>query len=311
MDRKMNTGLGITAIFFWSSTVAFARSLSEQIGPFTTASLIYLTGGIVGSVALLVVPRLRRNLRNLRWRYLLVCGSLFVIYMVALYVGLGTALNRSQAIEVGLLNYLWPMLTLLFSIPILKMRANLYLAPGVVTAMIGIFLVTNQNQAITWESFQRNLSVNWLPYMLGILAAVSWGLYSVLSKKLGEGAGSGAVPFFMLATGLLLGLLRFLFPERSVFTDHTLVELLFMSIFPNVAYILWEMAMRKGNIVMVASFSYFTPFLSTMISVLYLGVPASLELWLGCGLIFSGAVLCNFAIKQPLSGAEIKSLQEA
>jgi len=57
------------------------------------------------------------------------------------------------------------------------------------------------------------------------------------------------------------------------------------------AYILWDLAMRKGDIVFVAACSYFTPFFSTLLSCIYLQVSAGLTLWLGCGLIVAGSLL--------------------
>ena len=38
----MYTLLGILAILFWSTTIAFSRTLSEQLGPLTAGASIYL-----------------------------------------------------------------------------------------------------------------------------------------------------------------------------------------------------------------------------------------------------------------------------
>jgi drug/metabolite transporter (DMT)-like permease len=67
-----------------------------------------------------------------------------------------------------------------------------------------------------------------------------------------------------------------------------------MVLFPTLlAYIFWDRAMRKGHIVFVASFSYVTPLLSTIISCLYLEVDMGYWLWAGCGLVIAGAALCS------------------
>jgi len=49
--------------------------------------------------------------------------------------------------------------------------------------------------------------------------------------------------------------------------------------------------MRKGNQMLVAACSYLTPFLSTVVSTLYLHVAPAVRLWLGCALIIAGSVL--------------------
>jgi len=54
--------------------------------------------------------------------------------------------------------------------------------------------------------------------------------------------------------------------------------------------------MRKGKIILVASFSYFTPLLSIIISSLYLQVVIKPSLWIACGLVILGAVICKFSI---------------
>ena len=41
----LNTGGGLGAILLWSATFAFARSLSEQVGPLTGGAVAYLIGG--------------------------------------------------------------------------------------------------------------------------------------------------------------------------------------------------------------------------------------------------------------------------
>jgi len=97
--------------------------------------------------------------------------------------------------------------------------------------------------------------------------------------------------------GLVLIVIRFIFPEESSWTPRVVMELLYMSIFPTfLAYSFWDTAMRKGNIILVASLSYFTPLLSIIISSLYLQIVIKPSLWIACGLVIAGAVICKFSI---------------
>jgi drug/metabolite transporter (DMT)-like permease len=296
-DKTLSTALGFAAILLWSTTVAFGRSLSEQLGTLTAASLIYLLGGLTSSGYQAVGGKLAA-LRSLDRRYLWGCGSLFVLYMASLYLALGLARTRSQVLEVGLMNYLWPMGTVLLSVPILKLKASAALVPGALVATAGVFLATTQNQALSWPSFQANLAQNGLPYVLGATAALSWALYSTLSRRWAGDAAGGAVSLFMLATGLVLGLARLLVPETTHWTARALSELLYMVVGSNLAYVFWERAMRRGDIVLVASGSYLTPLLSTIVSILYLGTAAGIRLWAGCALVIAGAVTCRLAVRE-------------
>ena len=88
-----------------------------------------------------------------------------------------------------------------------------------------------------------------------------------------------------------------MFPEESYWSPHVIGELLYMSIFPTfLAYLFWDRAMRKGKIILVVSLSYFTPLLSIIISSLYLRVAVKANLWIACGLVIAGAVVCKFSI---------------
>jgi drug/metabolite transporter (DMT)-like permease len=291
--------LGIASIVLWSTTVALGRSLGEQLGSLTSASAIYLLGGMLGCAHLTLSPGGMATARSLGVRYLLGCGGLFALYMVCLYGGLGSADTRHQAMQVGLLNYLWPMFTLLFSVPVLGMRATVLLVPGALIGTAGVFLATIPNTALDAQPIQENAPLDGLPYLLGIAAAVSWALYSTLSRKwAGQGQG-GAVPLFMLGTGILLAAARLVWTERPAWSGRAVRELLFLAISTNLAYVFWEQAMRKGDLVLVAACSYLTPLLSTLISSLYLGVMPGTRLWIGCVLVILGATTCRLALREP------------
>ncbi|MCK4241659.1 MAG: aromatic amino acid DMT transporter YddG, partial [Candidatus Atribacteria bacterium] len=287
----------ILAILFWGTTIAFSRSLTEQLGPLTAASLIYLLSGIWGCIYLISKPGGVKKTFQLPTLYLIGCGALFVIYTVSLYLAVGFAFSREQVIEVSIINYLWPGLTLVFSLPILHKKAKITLIPGVVLAFSGFYLATVQSGMFSWEVFKGNFQVNYFPYLLAFVAAVSWGLYSNLVRRWAGHTEGGAVPLFLLITGLILTTIRFMFPEESSWTARVVAELLYMSIFPTfLAYFFWDRAMRKGKIILVASLSYFTPLLSIVISSLYLQVVIKPSLWIACGLVIAGAVICKFSI---------------
>lgn len=296
-QENFSTILGILAIIFWGTTIAFSRSLTEQLGPLTAASRIYLLSGIWGCIYLLLKPGEFKKAFQLPIPYLIVCGALFVFYTVCLYLAVGLALNREQVIEVSIINYLWPGLTLIFSLPILHKKWKISLVPGIFLAFSGFYLATVQSGMFSWEIFTENFTENYFPYLLALLAAFSWGLYSNLVRYWAGNVNGGAVPLFLLSTGLVLTGISFVFPEKSCWTARAVIELMYMSIFPTfLAYFFWDMAMRKGNIILIASLSYFVPLLSIIISSLYLQININPSMWIACGLVISGAIICKFSI---------------
>jgi drug/metabolite transporter (DMT)-like permease len=289
LDR--HTLLGIAAIVLWSVTVALARSISERLGPLAAGAAVYLLAAGFLGVHLLVTERSFRALARLPRRYVFGCGTLFVLYTVALFLALGLAADRHQTIEVGLLNYLWPALTILFALGILGQRAGIGLIPGTLLALGGVFLVLTQGAAVTWTSFAMNVQRNPVAYGLGVFAAVAWALYSNLTRRWGGADGRGAVPLFVLATGVAFWLGHVFQEEARTWGMRVAAEVALLALATGLAYVFWDLAMRAGDVVLVASCSYFTPFLSTVVSCLYLRVRPGLGLWVGCLLIIAGSFL--------------------
>ena len=136
-----------------------------------------------------------------------------------------------------------------------------------------------------------------LPYVLALAAAVCWGLYSNFSRRWASGHDGVGVPLFLLASGLLLGLLRLGQAETSIWSSGTVLELLYMAVFPGMlAYAMWDNAVRRGRIIFVAVLSYLTPLLSTIFSSIVLSVRPGAALWLGSLFVIAGAVICKYAI---------------
>ena len=296
---RRSTLLGLASILLWSTTIAFSRSLAEQLGTLTSAAMIYLLAGAVGLAVTVYRKGSLAGVRALPRIYLLGCGALFVAYIAALYLAVGLAAGRVQVLVVGLINYLWPGLSLVFSIPILGKRARPLLPVGILLALAGVWLASTTGSDLTLTGLVQEQGA-WLPYALALTAAVCWGLYSTLSRRWAGDNDGGAVPLFLLASGLLLGLLRLFSHETSTWAPRAGLELVYMAVFPGMlAYVLWDVAVRKGEIILVASLSYMTPLLSTLFSTLVLNVQPGAALWLGAGLVIAGAVICKYSVADP------------
>jgi drug/metabolite transporter (DMT)-like permease len=287
----LSTGGGLGAILLWSATFAFARSLSEKVGPITAGSAVYLIGGCFCLARLAWSRKRITELLKLSRLYLFGCGTLFIFYTSAIYLAVGLAKDREQLLEIALVNYLWPALTVLFSLPLLKKRASLWLVPGTALALTGVFLVMTQGAHVPWMSFAEHLQSNPVAYALALAAAISWALYSNLTRRWSGPEGGGAVELFLLATGLVLLALRLLTTEPTGWSLRAVGEASALAAVTTLAYFLWDVSMRNGNLLLVVACSYFTPLLSTVVSCFYLGVSPSPKLWIGCLLMVSGSLI--------------------
>jgi drug/metabolite transporter (DMT)-like permease len=290
------TLLGVTAIAFWSTIIAVSRSMTEHLGTLTSGAALYLLAGALGSLPLLATQRRRDQLRRLPRPYVLYCGGLFVGYGVLLYAALGLSATRQQVLEVTVINYLWPGLTLAFSVPLLKNKARVpFLLVGVLLCMVGVALAAGITRPAGGGAAPP--LAHYLPHLLAVGAALSWPLYSNLSRLwAGEAEGNG-VPLFLFATGILLLAMRCFHPEQTHWTAASAAEIGYAAVFPMLlGYVCWDVAMRKGNLPVVAALSYLTPVLSLTFSSLYLRVPLTTTHWTACLLVVVGAVACKLGI---------------
>jgi drug/metabolite transporter (DMT)-like permease len=298
-----NTFAGLGAILLWSVTIALTRSLSEQVGPLWAGCAVYLAAGaFLAALHLVRGPSLRHSL-TLPRLFLFGCGGLFLAYGLLLFLALASADDRAQAIEVGLLNYLWPAFTLALSIPILGNRMQIGFLPGTAVALAGVWLVLTHDAPASWRAFAGVLSGNPLPFGLGLLAAVTWALYSTLSRRWGTPESGGAVQLFLLATGLAFGVLGLFRGGPCSWSGRAVAEVAALAVATSLAYFLWDVAMRRGDLVLVTAWSYLTPLLSTAVSCALLGVVPGLSLWLGCVAIVAGSFLSWRSVTVPGSAA--------
>jgi drug/metabolite transporter (DMT)-like permease len=294
-----STAGGLAAIVLWSTTVAVARGLSEQLGPLTAGACVYGIGGLF-----CLVPLARR--RTVGWglvkrapRYVFGCGALFVLYTVLLYLAIGSAADRRQVLEIGLVNYLWPTATILLSLVFLDKRAGLLLVPGTALALAGEFLVITQGTAVSWHSHWGHLQANPGPYALAFIGAVAWALYSTLARRWSEPGTGGAVSLFIPAAGLGLLMLSLLSRESPVWSVRVVGQAVVLAVITVLAYVLWDVAMRRGDLLLVVACSYLTPLLSTFVSCVYLRVEPGWRLWIGCLVLVTGSLLTWLSVSDP------------
>ncbi len=297
-DRLCTVG-GMGAILLWSTTFAIARSLSEQVGPLSAGAAVYLVGGCAYLVRQRWSGKAASGSPAHSRLYIFGCGSLFIFYTAAIYLAVGLAADRGQLLEIAMVNYLWPTLTILLSLPLLGKRGSIWLVPGSVLALFGVFLVMTQGATVSWTSLVDHLRLNPASYLLALAAAISWALYSNLSRRWSTPGSAGAVEIFLIAAGLVLLGMRLLVNEPTGWGMQSVGEVLGLATATALSYVLWDVAMRRGNLLVVVAASYFTPLLSTGLSCAYLNVAPGPRLWLGCLLLVSGCFLTWLSVSDP------------
>ena len=277
---------GIGALILWSTMVGLIRSVTDAFGVAAGTALIYSVGA-----ALLFIRNGMPEVRKMPRIYLFGVGSLFVLYEIALSQGVGMAENARQTLEVGMLNYLWPCLTVVFSIWINKMKLRWLVWPGTALAAAGLYWCFAANSGLDFSGLSHNVRASPLPYVFGMTAAVTWALYCNFSVRYSR--GHNAVPVFFAGVALVLWMAFFLRGEELRFPGFgPLCQLLVIGVIVGFSYSLWEHALHNGNFIILAVCSYFTPAASMLFAALWLNAVPPLGYWGGVGMVIAGSLLC-------------------
>ncbi|CAI0880438.1 MAG: aromatic amino acid DMT transporter YddG [Serratia grimesii] len=280
------TLLGLLAILLWSSVVGLIRSVSEGLGPIGGAAMIYS----VSAIFLLLVLRLP-NLHHFPRAYLILGSVLFVSYEICLSLSLGYANTRLQAIEVGMINYLWPCFTVLMALVFNGQKAKWWLVPGLLLSLFGIGWIMSGEGGWSPTQMLDNVRSNPLSYSLAFGGAVIWALYCNLTKKIAQ--GQNGVVLFITLTAIALWL-KYAFSTESgmQFTLPVTLTLLCAGIAMGAGYAAWNVGILHGNMTLLATVSYFTPVLSAVFAALVLDTALTANFWQGVVMVTLGSLVC-------------------
>lgn len=285
------TLLGLLAILLWSSVVGLIRSVSEGLGPIGGAAMIYS----VSALFLLLVLRLP-NLRHFPRPYLILGSLLFVSYEICLSLSLGYANTRLQAIEVGMINYLWPCFTVLMALVCNGQKAKWWLLPGLLLSLFGIGWIMSGEGGWAPVQMLENVRSNPLSYLLAFSGAVIWALYCNLTKKIAQ--GSNGVVLFITLTAVALWLKYAFSVESSMqFTLPVTLTLLCAGMAMGAGYAAWNVGILHGNMTLLATVSYFTPVLSAVFAALVLDTSLTVSFWQGVVMVTLGSLICWWATR--------------
>lgn len=292
MDRKRATLTGLAAILLWSTMVGLIRSVSEGLGPVGGAAMIYTVSGLLCLVKV-GFPDLRRFSR----RYLLAGSILFVSYEMCLALSLGYAATRSQAIEVGMVNYLWPSLTIAFAILFNGQKSTLWVIPGLLISLLGVCWVLGGENGLQLNDIMQNVVSSPLSYGLAFAGAFIWAAYCTVTSKYAK--GQNGITLFVLLTALSLWVKYAVSDQpEMVFSVPVVVKLLMCGVALGFGYAAWNIGILHGNVTVLAAVSYFTPVLSAALAAIVLSSPLSFSFWQGALMVCAGSLLCWYATRK-------------
>lgn len=281
MTRRTATAIGFIAVLLWALLALFT-TLSAPVPPFQLNAMTFAIGGALG----LVWVTATGGWRALRSVPLAVYafGTLGLFGYHALYF---SALRLAPPAEASLIAYLWPLFIVLFSGLLPGERLTPLHIIGALIAFAGAALIV----APSVQGFGGDSTAN-LGLALAVLCALTWSTYSVISRRFGT-IPTQSVAVFCVATALL-SVPAHLALETTTWPSGALAwgSVVALGAGPvGLAFYVWDIGVKRGDIQLLGVASYAAPLLSTLI-LLGMGVArASPSLLAAAALIAGGAAL--------------------
>jgi drug/metabolite transporter (DMT)-like permease len=248
---------------------------------FQLTAITFGIGGLAGVALWLVRPHAIKALRQPLPVWLLGVVGLFGYHFCYFF-----ALRNAPPVEAGLINYLWPVLIVVFSALLPGERLKPQHLIGCALAVVGAVLVITKGQGFSFDPQYA------LGYGAALAAALIWSSYSVLSRRFAA-VSSDAITGFCLATAVLSGLCHFLF-EPTIWPDNPWqwAAIVALGLGPvGLAFYVWDIGVKRGDIQILGAASYLTPLLSTLFLILTGYAQYSHFVLVACLLITAGALI--------------------
>src|SRR5437868_10707476 len=228
------------------SLLAVLTVATGKIPAFQLAAMTFAIGALVAFASFLFRPSAFGALKQPIVAWVIGVGGLFGYH--ALYF---LALRFAPPAEAGLLNYLWPLLIVLFSSLLPGERLLPHHILGALLGLAGTVLLLMGGGGSGFEAGQ-------LPGLLAaFVAAFVWSSYSVMSRRL-KAVPTDAVAGFCLATAILAAFVHGLV-ETTVWPETALqwIAVVGLGVGPvGAAFYAWDIGMKRGDIRVLGAASY-------------------------------------------------------
>ena len=242
------------SIFVWSTIATVSKLLLGQYNSFN----ILMFSSFFAFIMLFIVNTVTRRLKILKTYTLkdylttiLICSPGTFFYYVFLYSG--TA--KMEASQAFIINYLWPIMSVLFAAIILKEKLTVRKCIAFALSFLGVFTVAGG------ELFKFNAN-SVLGVVFCVSAAVSYGLFTALCRKYNYDYKISMMLSFFVTFVLTVILHLFLGMPQGVEAAH-LLGFAWNGFFTMATgTVTWALALKYGGTAKISNLAYCTPFLS-------------------------------------------------
>jgi drug/metabolite transporter (DMT)-like permease len=280
-----------TAAILWGTSSAVQKLLLKDMNSLQVLlySSLFATAGLF---VLCVAMRKIHIIKTYRLKdYAIFAGMGFIgVFLYYAFLLEATALMPAQ--EAFIINYLWPIMVVVFAIIILKEKLTVRKSVAMLLSFIGVTIVVSRGNFSLMQFDNAGAA-------LAVLAAVSYGLFSVLTKKLDYDRFTSTMFYYLFSfIFTLIGVS--LFSSIPHVAGVQILGLLWLGIFTSgIAFIAWFFALKFGDVTKVSNMIFITPFISLVFIRLLVGEQILASSILGLTIIVASIVLQATSSKQP------------
>lgn len=286
---KSNAIFHLTAILtvcIWGTTFVSSKILI-QTG--LTPTEIFLYRFSIAYVCLLAISRRKFMANSLRDEFILLSAGIFGGSLY--FITENTALKMTQASNVSLLVCTVPVLTQLLSCLFFKEKFKKYFFAGTAIALAGVALVVTNGKL--------SIDFNPLGDLLTLTAAISWALYCIVLKKIGNHYPTLFITRKVFFYGIISLLVFFIFQPPELHPELLAVptaclNLLFLAVIASLlCYISWNATVRAIGASKASNYLYINPLATIITAHLILGETVTSYSVLGASCIIGGVYLAE------------------
>ena len=294
---KKNYVYALTTVLIWSTTAAVVKKLLFDIPNLEALSVSSYLGFLFLLIANIKNGMIRELKKYSAKDFGIISGLGFIglfVYSALYYYGLAQLSSQ----EACILNYLWPIMLVLFSCIILKERLTAMKGAAMLCSFIGIVILSSGNSAASGGNAVLGM-------VSCIVAAACYGLFSVLNKKADYNQNLSMMIIWLVVgiCAMALGLVT----ETWVLIRGTQwIGMLWLGVVIDAAaYLFWALALNGSeNTAKIANLAYLTPFLSLVVSAVFLMERLVLRAFLALVFIIGGILMQNFFEKKRENAGE-------
>lgn len=272
------------SILMWGITFISTKILLNDFSPIE----ILFTRFLLGLILLMIIYPKNNKIYSKKEELLFALTGLSGVTLYYLFENI--ALNYSLASNVGILVAIGPLFTGIFAAVFLKEKLKPNFFIGFIFAIIGIAIITFNGKFV--------LKINPIGDMFALLAAVMWGLYSVLVKIMGDlGHRSITITKKTFIYGIIFMLpIMFLMKFNVSINDYlkpiNLINFIFLSFVAcTLCFITWAYSTRILGAVKNNTYIYIIPIITLISSKIVLNENITIFAVIGVALILLGVII--------------------